>query len=102
MIAFNEPPNDEMLDSLKQFSELFSLPYLKQTCENIENDEEELNPTIGAFLSDTTAAKIKELFFNSPQKADIKFIFEGKNSFEFSFGHIVFVMVSMKRTQILH
>ncbi|XP_067940583.1 rho-related protein racA-like [Watersipora subatra] len=81
VIAFNEPPNDEMLDSLKQFSELFSLPYLKQTCENIENDEEELNPSIGTFLSDTTAAKIKELFFNSPQKADIKFIFEDKEVF---------------------
>ena len=77
-IEFEDTPTSELLDSLREFSDLFSIPYLKQFCDNIDNDEEELNPSISTYLCDVTGECIKEIFFNKQLHADVKFVFDSK------------------------
>ena len=77
-IEFEDTPTSELLDSLREFSDLFSIPNLKQFCDNIDNDEEELNLSISTHLFDVTGECIKEIFFNKQLYADVKFVFDSK------------------------
>ena len=63
---------------IKDFSNLFSLPYLRQICENIENDEQDLNASIGTYVCDISSQQMKELFLNKKMCADIKIVWQSK------------------------
>ena len=70
---FEDTPSTQLLDSLREFSDLFSIPSLRQFCDNIANDKEELNSV------DTHLRELKGLFLNTTRCADVKFIFNGKS-----------------------
>ena len=80
MVQFDENPGEELLNSVREFSEIFDLPYLRQICDNTENDEEFLNPSIGTYVCDLNGQKMKDLFFNQQEYADpdVKFDFGSK------------------------
>ncbi|XP_071101388.1 rho-related protein racA-like [Haliotis cracherodii] len=65
--------SDERLDDLIRVAKIFKLPQLVTICRNVLNEEDFLNPSIGTFLNDETAAKMKELYFNQPDAADVVF-----------------------------
>ncbi|XP_067687391.1 rho-related protein racA-like [Haliotis asinina] len=65
--------SEQSLEDLIRVAEIFKLPQLVTICRNVLNDEEVLNPSIGTFLNDETAAKMKELYFNQPESADVVF-----------------------------
>ncbi|XP_033732154.1 rho-related protein racA-like [Pecten maximus] len=60
-----------------RLSELFQLPRLAEICQNCLNEQEILNPSIGTYLIEETGRKMKELYFNKPETADVAFIVEG-------------------------
>lgn len=70
---------EEELNDLKQAAEKFRLPYLSTICDNVTEEQDFLNPSIGTYLNDETGAKLKSLFFNRPTHADVVFNVEGKN-----------------------
>ncbi|CAH1773133.1 unnamed protein product [Owenia fusiformis] len=76
----DETPTDDLND-LKHAAITFNLPQLVTICENIEQDMEFLNPSIGTYLNDETGAKLKKMFLNKPLLADIIFIVEGTKVF---------------------
>ncbi|XP_071100779.1 rho-related protein racA-like [Haliotis cracherodii] len=65
--------SDEHLEDLIRVAKIFRLPQLMTICRNVLNDEDILNSTISAFLNDETAFKMKELYFNQPEEADVVF-----------------------------
>ena len=67
---------DEVKD-LDRVAGIFKLPYLQTICQNILTEQEFLNPSIGTFLNDETGTKIKELFFNHSDGADVVFNVSG-------------------------
>lgn len=79
-VSFDDDPSTELLDSIREFCDMFDLPYLKQICDNVENDEEFLNPSIGTYVCDLNGQKMKALFFNQQAyaDADVKFTFGGE------------------------
>ncbi len=79
---FNEETSDEDLDNLINVSRLLGMPYLETICHNYRNDEDFLNPSIGTYLNDETAAKLKELFLNRTTLSDITFTVEGRMVFD--------------------
>ncbi|XP_041371650.1 rho-related protein racA-like [Gigantopelta aegis] len=66
------------LKELRYAARVFKLPQLETICDNIVREEEFLNPSIGTFLNDETAARMKQLFFNQPEYADVVFCVEGQ------------------------
>ncbi|ESO93584.1 hypothetical protein LOTGIDRAFT_119223 [Lottia gigantea] len=65
------------LKELLRVAEIFKLGQLETVCLNYGNEEEFLNPSIGTFLNDQTASKIKTMFLNKPEGADVIFNVEG-------------------------
>ena len=62
-----------------------NLPELQMICENAQQDQEFLNPSIGTWLNDRNSFIAKSLFLNQPLMSDIKFRVEG----EIVYGHKV-------------
>jgi len=58
---------------MRELSASLELPYLAQICDNIENEEEFLNPSIGTYLCDVTGAAMKKCFMNKKELADVIF-----------------------------
>ncbi|XP_067686081.1 rho-related protein racA-like [Haliotis asinina] len=65
--------SEQRLEDLIRVAKIFKLPQLVTICRNVLKDEDFLNPSIGTFLNDKTAAKMKELYFNQPESADVVF-----------------------------
>ncbi|XP_071101389.1 rho-related protein racA-like [Haliotis cracherodii] len=65
--------SEQCLQDVIRVAKIFRLPQLVTICHNVLNEEEVLNPSIGTFLNDETAAKMKELYFNKPEEADVVF-----------------------------
>ncbi|CAH1773134.1 unnamed protein product [Owenia fusiformis] len=76
----DETPADDLHD-LKHAAITFNLPQLVTICENIEQNMEFLNPSIGTYLNHETEAKLKKMFLNKPLLADIVFLIEGTKVF---------------------
>ncbi|KAH9524454.1 hypothetical protein Btru_054606 [Bulinus truncatus] len=74
----NIPEDTEEMEikELKRVAYIFKLNYLSTICDNILNEEDFLNPSIGSYLNDETGAKMKELFFNQDIYADVVFVVE--------------------------
>ena len=71
-----EVSEDEIKD-LNKVAAIFKLSHLQTICNNLLTEQEFLNPSIGTFLNDETGAKMKELFFNQSERADVVFNVEG-------------------------
>lgn len=54
------------------------LDHLCSICDNIDGRMTELNPSIGTFVNDETAAEIKALFLNKPLAADVALVLAGR------------------------
>ena len=67
-----------VLNELIRVARIFKLSQLETICENVTRDEEFLNPSIGTFLNDETAARMKTMFFNKQENADVVFTVEGE------------------------
>ena len=78
-----EDSSAEELSAVRKAADLFQLPYLTTICDNIEREEEFLNPSIGTFHNDETAAKMKELFFNKSTLADVVFLLQGEKNHQY-------------------
>mgnify|MGYP001792764585 CR=1 FL=1 len=76
-VSFCEDESAAVLDAVRWMSGAYELPYLKTICDNKENDEEFLNPSIGTYLCDLNGQEMKSLFLNQPACADVKFMFKG-------------------------
>ena len=73
-----EDVSEEDLDNLTNVARLIQLPYLETICNNLKNEEEFLNPSIGTYLNDETGKRMKELFFNQSTLSDISFSIQGE------------------------
>ena len=73
-----EDTPDTEIAEVRRAASLFSLPYLTTICDNLEQEQDFLNPSIGTFLNDETSAQIKKLFFNKPLLADVVFLLGSK------------------------
>lgn len=75
------PDIDDLLEEdireLERVAGIFKLSHLQTICKNIISEQEFLNPSIGTYLNDETGAKMKQLFFNQPDRADVVFNVEG-------------------------
>lgn len=69
----------EEVNEVLALARTFKLSYLEKICENIQNDEDFLNPSIGTFLNDKMGEQMKELFFNKDTFTDVTFVVEGNN-----------------------
>ncbi|KAJ8306845.1 hypothetical protein KUTeg_014929 [Tegillarca granosa] len=68
---------EEEIQDLIRVAKIFKMPQLRTICENYLTDQEFLNPSIGTYLNDETGKRMKELFFNNPDLADVIFHVEG-------------------------
>ncbi|WAR24339.1 RACA-like protein [Mya arenaria] len=68
----DEVSEDEIKD-LERVAKIFRLSYLETICNNLLTEQEFLNPSIGTFLNDETGARMKQLFFNNADGADVVF-----------------------------
>ncbi|XP_021345146.1 rho-related protein racA-like [Mizuhopecten yessoensis] len=73
----DEIDQDELADVMR-VADIFKLPRLTEICQNCLSEQEFLNPSIGTFLNDETGQKMKELYFNNPEMADVAFRVEGR------------------------
>jgi hypothetical protein len=64
-------------ESLVKVAVLYKCKELETVVQNVRNDEDFLNPSIGTFLNDETGRKLKELFFQQSTLADVIFNVEG-------------------------
>jgi len=67
------------LETLISLSKTFELDYLTNFVENIQRGDEDLNPSIGTFLSDETGKKMLDIYFNKDTISDVTFEADGKN-----------------------
>ena len=67
----------ELLDETITAARLLNLPELETICENAQQENEYLNPSIGTWLNDRNSATSKQIFFNKPLFSDIQFLVEG-------------------------
>ncbi|GFO33177.1 rho-related protein raca-like [Plakobranchus ocellatus] len=74
----SEDTGEDELKELKRVARLFKLPYLATICENIEKEEEFLNPSIGTYLNDETGLKMKQMFLNKKSHSDVVFLVDGQ------------------------
>ncbi|KAK6182095.1 hypothetical protein SNE40_009857 [Patella caerulea] len=65
------------LHELIRVAKIFELYQLETVCVNYGNEEEFLNPSIGTFLNDETAGKIKKLFLNKLGDSNVTFDVNG-------------------------
>ena len=68
---------EEDIENVIRLSKMFKLPQLETICNNITQENEFLNPSIGTFLNDETGKKLKEMFLNQDKLCDIVFDVEG-------------------------
>ncbi|KAK3777159.1 hypothetical protein RRG08_057608 [Elysia crispata] len=68
----------EELHEVKRVAKIFKMAELVTICENIEREEEFLNPSIGTFLNDAVGAKMKNMFLNKESACDVVFVVDGK------------------------
>ncbi|RUS83699.1 hypothetical protein EGW08_008547 [Elysia chlorotica] len=71
----------EELHEVKRVAKMFKMPELATICDNIEREEEFLNPSIGTFLNDAVGAKMKEWFLNKEAECDVVFVVDGQKVF---------------------
>ncbi|KAK0053158.1 rho-related protein racA [Biomphalaria pfeifferi] len=72
-----EDADETEIKELKRLAGIFQLYYLSTICDNILNEEDFLNPSIGSYINDETGAKMKELFMNQEVYSDVVFVVEG-------------------------
>ncbi|KAK3777158.1 hypothetical protein RRG08_057607, partial [Elysia crispata] len=68
----------EELHEVKRVAKIFKMAELVTICENIEREEEFLNPSIGTFLNDAVGAKMKNMFLNKESACDVVFVVDGQ------------------------
>ena len=73
-----EGVDGSVLKELRRVADIFYLPRLKDIADNIDNEEEFLNPSIGTYLNDRMGARAKELFLGKETFADVKFNIQGE------------------------
>ena len=80
MPRFPDPDevSENELRELQRVAVIFKLSDLETICTNMLTEQEFLNPSIGTYLNDETGKKMKKLFFNSSEKADVVFKVAGK------------------------
>ncbi|XP_060077243.1 rho-related protein racA-like [Ylistrum balloti] len=70
--------NLQDLNDIITVSRIFKLTRLGEICQNYVMEHDFLNPSIGSFLNDETGQKMKELYFNNPEHADVVFNVQGQ------------------------
>ncbi|KAK3769161.1 hypothetical protein RRG08_014024 [Elysia crispata] len=73
-----EDADEEVVKELRRVANIFKMPYLATICDNIEREEEFLNPSIGTYLNDETGVKMKQMFLNKRTYADVVFSLDGQ------------------------
>lgn len=68
---------DEIHD-VSILAKMFGLGQLDTICDNCLKEMDFLNPSIGTFLNDETGKRMKDMFLNNPEYADVIFHIEGK------------------------
>ncbi|XP_048780651.2 rho-related protein racA-like isoform X2 [Ostrea edulis] len=68
---------EEEIHDLSRVAKMFGLEKLQTICENCLTEEDFLNPSIGTFLNDETGKRMKEMFLNNREYADVIFHVEG-------------------------
>ena len=74
----SEDAEAEELQEVKRVAGIFKMDELVTICENIEREEEFLNPSIGTFLNDEAGTKMKDMFLNKETDCDVVFVLDGK------------------------
>eukprot|EP01087_Luapelamoeba_hula_P022770 TRINITY_DN8241_c0_g1_i1.p1 TRINITY_DN8241_c0_g1~~TRINITY_DN8241_c0_g1_i1.p1 ORF type:complete len:756 (+),score=147.38 TRINITY_DN8241_c0_g1_i1:39-2306(+) len=69
---------DDHVTDIISAAELYLCPELVTICKNIQEDLQELNPSIGTWLNDATALVYKTHFFDKPLFSDVTFVIEGE------------------------
>ncbi|XP_060078505.1 rho-related protein racA-like [Ylistrum balloti] len=69
----------EELDDIINLAATFELPKLTEICQNCLAGQAFLNPSIGTSMTDETRRNMKDLYFNTPETADVTFNVEGRN-----------------------
>nr|XP_022308728.1 rho-related protein racA-like [Crassostrea virginica] len=68
---------EDEINDLSSVAKMFGLKELETICENCLQEQEFLNPSIGTFLNDETGKRMKEMFLNNPEYADVIFHVDG-------------------------
>ncbi|XP_062609744.1 rho-related protein racA-like [Saccostrea cucullata] len=68
---------EEEIHDLSRVAKMFGLGQLQTICENCLTEQEFLNPSIGTYLNDETGKRMKEMFLNNPDYADVIFHVDG-------------------------
>jgi Rho family protein len=69
--------SQELTESTLLAASMMNIPELVQMVENVRNDEEFLNPSIGTWLNDRNGQVAKALFLNNSLFSDVTFKVEG-------------------------
>ena len=69
--------SQELTESTLLAASMMNIPELVQMVENVQNDEEFLNPSIGTWLNDRNGQVAKSLFLNNSLYSDVTFKVEG-------------------------
>jgi len=56
---------------------MFHLTKLEEICNNYLTGQEFLNPSIGTYLNDEMGKRMKDIYFNKPDMADVIFKVDG-------------------------
>lgn len=72
-----EQQGREIAMDLINVARMFELTDLKSVCENILNERDFLNPSLGSAVCDKTGQRMRDLFFNCVDTADVVFILKG-------------------------
>lgn len=73
----NEEKREKAMD-LINVARIFELIELKTICENVLNEREYLNPSVGSAVCDRTGERLKDLFLNCVDTSDVVFIVKGR------------------------
>lgn len=76
-LSNNDDKRDIAMD-LINVARMFELIELKTICENVLNEREYLNPSLGSAVCDRTGERLKDLFLNCVDTSDVVFIVKGK------------------------
>ncbi|XP_072020955.1 rho-related protein racA-like [Amphiura filiformis] len=68
-----------ILEALEQVAKIFYLPYLTQVIENIQNDKDLMNPSIGTYLNERMGHRLKCMFLGNETFSDVKFNIKGSS-----------------------
>jgi hypothetical protein len=71
----------EIAMDLINVARMFELSDLKSICENILNERDFLNPSLGSVICDRTGQRMRDLFLNCVDTADVVFILKGMYSY---------------------